>query len=731
MKNDDQVSRLLTQTEGDEPQLDDGVSPTMPFPTSYVIDRDQETELVDYALNRLDELEKEMGRDVCAGGSWWQTDGMAVGDPEGTDGPQHSWMGKRLLFDKTFKNEMEWRPALLGGIFAHSNLIVPAARRICRQMIARAVNYFFGTSPWFAGYPVGVMDKVRADKADRYTRWKMDQAKLQRTEEQAIERAFIVGEAVVKTTWAQREQIYKTKATVLVDDQGFDILASDGDYILENDLWIQDGAIDDATGEMVYSDLMILKRDGKTPQPPVMKWEEKLITRRIVHYKGPEAKVMNFMDFLCPLDAPTIQEADCCAHLYDMPLMQLADQWKKSIASNSTAEQRVVATRKAMEVLRTLAGGGGQSSSAQNSDIVDSSTRPNTENRLQPVLEIAEVHLTYDIDGDGARDIILVIDRKSRIPIFYDYEANVTADGLRPFSCVRVNEIVGRWYGMGAMEMMNPSQQIIDLWMNRKNRAVSGAGRVDFWSPENTVEGAANADLELNWGGTYTPKGNKTAEDCLKSIYLEDNIGEKLMDLMEFVMQLMMNESGIANANDGNVAGMDSTKLATGIRNVEKSGQELFSLFLGHLDPGISETLVKMVKLLFSRLDEMEVYRYFEEGEAGGEGGQELREIDPGDLANLEIDVQILLSRQRGEQVLESSGQAVSLVEKFYSLAYEVQIVVAPLFRDMLRALQIKEADKIIRPTAVPLAGPTGALQGSSTNVSTTTTTPRQAPPNL
>ena len=43
------------------------------------------------------------------------------------------------------------------------------------------VNYFFGTAPWFSLYPVGSLDKVRADKGDRYTRWKMDRAKLQRT----------------------------------------------------------------------------------------------------------------------------------------------------------------------------------------------------------------------------------------------------------------------------------------------------------------------------------------------------------------------------------------------------------------------------------------------------------------------------------------------------------------------------------------------------------------------
>ena len=731
----DQVSRVLEPVPGEEQTHDDGISPLMVFPTSYVLDRDQEEELVSHAMKRLHELESEMGRDMCAGGNWWNGDGMSVGNPQGTDGPETSWMGKRLLYDKTFKNEMDWRPRLLGGIFAESNLVVPAARRICRQMIARAVNYFFGTAPWFSLYPVGSLDKTRADKGDRYTRWKMDRAKLQRTLEQGIERAFIVGEAVVKTSWAQREQIYKTTATVLVDAAGMDILGADGDYIFESDLWIQDGVEDPETGELVVSELVVLKRDGQTPQPMEMIWQEKPITRRIVHYGGPEAKVIHFMDFLCPLESPTIQEADCVVHLYDMPLMSLADQWKKSASASATAEERVESTRKATELLRRLSAGGGQSTSGQNSDAVDNATRANSrDNRSQPIVKVAEFNLTYDIDGEGLRNIILIVDRESKTPIFYDYDANITADGLRPYSCERVNEIPGRWYGMGAMEMMNPSQQIIDLWMNRKNKAVSQSARVDFWKPHSTVEGQANPNLEVNWGGTYTPKGNNKAADCLESVYLEDNIGDSLMELIEFMMQIMMNESGIANANDGNVSGMDTTKLATGIRNIEKSGQELFSLFLGHLEPGITDCLSKMVKLTFSRMDEIEVYRYFEEGEAGGEGAEGIQEINPGDISQLEIDVQILMTRSRGEQILESSLRAWETVEKYFdpTKGPEFQERVAPMAIDILKALQIQNAKDIIRPLTLPMPGmaPEGQLDAAGM-LAAVAPKPRTAPANL
>jgi hypothetical protein len=732
MPQQDQVQRVLEPVPGEEViREDDGVSPLMPFPTDYVLTREQEEELVGHAMKRLGDLEQEMGRDITKGGEWWNFEGIALPDPEGKDGPQATWMGKRILYDKTFRNEVEWRPRLVGGIFGESNLVVPAARRICRQMVARAINYFFGTDPWFAVYPVGNADMIRADQSDRYLRWKMDQAKLKRTEEQAVERAFILGEAVVKTTWRNKEQIYKTTATVLVDEAGNDILDAQGDYIVEADEWIAETVVDEMTGQPIESGLMVLKRDGITPMPQVPIWQEKRITRRIITYRGPEAKVINYLDFLCPLDAETVQDADCVVHLYDRPFMELADEWQKAIAQNSTPDQRLEATRKSVELLRRLAGTSNTTAAGQNSDQVDSATKAGlTNERQQPMVKIAEFHLRYDIDGDGIlEDIMLVIDRESRTPIFYDYVANVTPDGCRPFAVVRVNEIPGRWYGMGAMEMMNPSQQVIDLWMNRKNRAVSGSGRVDFWRPHNTVEGRANPNLEMNWGGTYTPIGDKEAKDILESVYIEDNIGDKLMEFIEFYMQLMMNESGVMNANDGQAAGLESSKLATGIRNIEKSGQELFSLFLGHLEPGVSETLNRMVKLVMTRLDEMEVYRYFEEGEEGGEGVQGFQEINPADINNMEIDTRVLLERHRGEQILESSLRATQLVKDFYAQPFEVQVVTADMYRGMLKALQVKNADRVIQPIQMLPVQPGGPdAQGTAAAAASK---PRQAPANL
>ncbi|MBK1883668.1 hypothetical protein JIN85_14700 [Luteolibacter pohnpeiensis] len=712
---EDQLERVTEQFAG-EPIHDDGASPRMPFPTSYILNRDQEDEIIEHALNRLGELERESGRDRVGAGDWWLNDSQGIGyqDPQGTDRTEKTWMGKRKLYDLVFDNDVEYRAYLLGGIFEESNLVVPMARRITRQMVARAVNYYFSTDPWFALYPVGQLDKTRADKADRYCRWKMEQSQLKRSLEMATERAFILGESVVKTSWERKEQVYQTTATVLIDAQGNDILTATGDYILESDTWILRTIEDPETGEIIDNEEFVLKRDGKTPQPQQMIWQTKQITRRIKHYSGPSAKVINFLDVLIPLEAPSIQEADCVVHLYDMPVMDLADQWRKGIEGAPDADENVEATKKAIELIRELSADGGASKNAQNSmkygdgDVVEASQRQNS------IVSIAEFHLRYDADGDGMmEDVILIVDRDSGTPIFYDYEANVTPNGLRPFSVVRVNEKAGRWYGIGAMEMFETSQQIVDLTVNRWNFLQSKSARVDFWSPHNTIEGNADPSLKVNWGGTYTPRPGKTAKDCLETVYLENSKGQDLKQFTEFFMQIAMNESGVQHANDSQVAGMDSTKLATGIRNIEKSGQELFSLHLGHLEPGITDVLTKNIQLVMANLDEMEVFHYFEEGEQSeegenGEGVGKLISIDPGEIADIEVDIKILLTRYRGEQILEGSIRAVELVNKYYSQPYEVQVLTATLYREMLKALQVGNADKVIQPIEIMPTDPKG-----------------------
>ncbi|MDR1191254.1 MAG: hypothetical protein LBK60_06275 [Verrucomicrobiales bacterium] len=696
----DQVQNFIRQTDDIPPPDGQGDPPLIPFPTSYRLTGEQERELVDYAVRRLDELETELGRKEVLQDDWF------VGNS--TEDKERPFMAKRQLYTMLHRNDVSWRPGLLGGVFQDSNLTVPLARRIARQMVARANNYFFGTEPWFAVYPVGVADRELARDIERYMIFKFDENNQKHVLETAVEAGFVRGEGVVKTTYETREQIYQQQASVLVDGQGRDLLGADGDYILDSDLWVAEteSEVDPATGQPgapVPTGRLVLKRDGVTPQPPAPRFASKLVTRKITQFKGAESALVYYKDFLCPLAAESVQQADCVAHLYDLPVMHLADLYRRKDLLNTSTEESRRATARAIELIRNMAGENGEPKAAANRQRSETGDGDpvTVETNNEPVAEIAELHLRYDANGDGImEDIMLVLDRRNQLPIFYDYEANVTPDGLRPFDVVTPNKVEGRWYGMGAYEMFESAQEIVDLLVNRWNFSQSRAGRIDLWRPYNTLEGEANRSLKLNWGETYTPKPGMKKEDIIESVYLNDTKFEQLHQMFQFFLQMATNESGVANANDARAAGLDTGKLATGVRNIEKSGQEMFALYLSTLEPGLQEVVKRATYLTFANLDADEVFTFFE-------GDQEtLGMLRAQDVRDLRVNVAMLLTRYRGEQLLQSSLQAKDLVAEFYGYPVELQPLVAPFFVDMLKSLQINFANEIIVPGKYSTAQP-------------------------
>ncbi|MEI7532864.1 MAG: hypothetical protein WCK57_00710 [Verrucomicrobiae bacterium] len=712
IQDETNLSRRFVDETNDipEPDVSDQNGPGMvPFVSPLKLTLDQEERMLLHVFRRKEELEKELGRNMTVGTDWISSTMAEEGAKEKA---RRTHFGKRDLFELTYNNDVTWRAHLLGdaeqNIFATSNLTAPISRRITRQMVARANNYFFGTDPWLAAYPVGAGDAVIADKADKFAKFKLEQCEAKHVLEKAVELAFVRGESIVKTSYERKEHIYTLNAEVLVGPDGKPVIAMDGDYILKTDLWTeeQEIAIDPQTmepGEPTPTGRMVLKRDGQTPQPdgfnPDTDFAQMPIKRRITIYKGPRIDLKYFKDFLCPMTAPSVQDADLVCDLYDLPVSDLVDTYMRQGLDAEEGKQTARPdVERLVSIVREMASESSQPKSAQNQP-----KNTNLESNYQgqggfidgmgPVAEIAEFHFRFDADGDGIQEeIFLVADVNSKRPLYYDYEANMTPDGLRPYDVIRVNEVDGRWYGQGSMEMFKTYQEVIDLLLNRWNVSQTQAGRVTAFNPAACFEGDSYPDLKLNRGNTYTLKKGFSINDLVSSILLVDVKFEQLKEQMDFFLQMAMNESGVQHANDGAMVGLDTQKLATGIRNIEKSGQEMFSIFLSHLEPGCKSCLRKFLKLLFARMDMAETFKFFE-----GKVGTELT-LSPEEVGDLDMDVDLEMTRYRGEQQLQSNLQAAQMVTQFYQLPPVIQERVAPLYVQMLKALQIQDSDNIIAP---------------------------------
>lgn len=649
--------------------VEDANGPRVVFPGRLTLTRQQEDSMIRYARERIVALGGAMGRGtgttpLGAGGLRYQS---------GTH------LGNRERYQHLFENNVEWRKWEVGGIFEESNHSAAISRRITRQAIAKAVQYFAGTDPWFATSPVGSEDAQLADLVQKYVRVKLARSSKQAVVS-AIYNAFIFGEAVVKSTWVEETDTFRTSLMIAVDAATDEPVFNEaGDYIVQNS-------------------------EADEP-PPGSAFVQREVWCRARLRREPESSVVYFGDFVYPLDAPGLQQADILAHYYRLPAMVLADRFFSS--GDKSAE-------KAMKLSALLSGidyrGNVQSGATHNS-----AGQPETVERPGEV-EVCEIWLRFDANEDGHQEnLVLLVDLSRDLPIYYDYVANVSPTGRRPFAMVRALPVLNRPYGIGYMEMFHKHTQLIDLLMNRMVRNVGKSGRVEFWDPSTTYQGQGNPNLPLEWGMTYTLQPGKRAEDALTLVELRDTNGDALMRLIEFFMQVSQSESGSVSSTDMNIAGLPSAKLATGVRHLERSSNEIYSLLLHELERGIQEVLENDVTLLLSNLDEPEVFAVLGDDAKVGADGQPmpsdarvLLTITPEQARNLPVDVEILLTSYQGEQTLMQSQQSIEMVNQFYGQPFQVQQQTRPLFVQALKALGVHNADTLLQPVDTGMMPPGG-----------------------
>ena len=711
----DQIATFINEV-APTPEAPKPNAPLVPFQSNLVLTGEQEKRMIDWAFKRLGEISEELGRNQTITPNWWQTMGMGAFNTLASQGmaAAETFFGKRSRYDATFLNDFTWRPYILGpdSIFQSSNFATPVTRRVCRQMIARAKNEFFMGDPWFSVEPAPVVeydaidDSARADKIQKFCRFKLKESGSAEDKGRAIARALVLGECVVKTSYVVRDQLFNTEARVLTGVDGQPVRALDGNFVTEGEEFVDE--VDD-----FGTPKRVLKRDGVTEQPEAPIWQTIPLDRRQVLFEGARSEPIYYKDFVCPQTAEDVQTADCIAHLYDKPVMAFVDLLAKRDMIGTSPEHRIAASGKLATLVKKLAENTSAPKAAMTRDV-----RPNERGETPPsvesggpVAEFVEFYVWFDANGDGvAENIMLICDRASRAPIFYEHVANMTTDGLRPFEVVRVNPVEGRWYGLGIMELFDSYQTQIDLLVNRWNFSQSRSGRVDLWTPTNTLEGDANPALKMNWGGTYTKKPGMKKEDVLESVYLTDIKFDQIHTQAQFFIQLLMNESGVSTANDDQAAGMQSAKLATGVIQTAQSGDELFRPIVNDLKGPLERILNREIEVVLANINPKEVFTYLE-GDTQG-----IDHITAEEVRGLKFKTKITLSKNNTQQQVQIAAAITQLAKEFYNeLLPIVQERLAPLYKKRIQALDPSiDVNTMIVPLALPPAGSVEPMPGEA-----------------
>jgi hypothetical protein len=680
------------------------------IPSELELTAEQEERMLAHFRNRLIDLETDLGRTDFQSQDWLTMPTLDIRQSAQT------YMGRRHLAHMVAQQRMEWRPYLLGGLYKESNLHLPITARIITQQSARAQKAFFGTAPYFSISGLSGDSAGEAEEINSWARHELEtQSNIGSQLEQAIDLAFIQGECVVKTRRHKLISYFEGMRTVAIDpatNQPF--VAQDGDYIYQTDLFIREMApsLDPETGEQITDEMgapameetgqMVLKRDGLTPQPAPdltsLFQTIKLDLSQVLADKV-EAKPIYYLDFLCPLGATDVQAADTCIHLYDSQVIEMATKYLTDEAFGQDPKDQ-------LDRLQRLVGELGQGSAEDQQSAGDKSRSEMGESyqssgrsKSEPVVGMAECWGWYDPFGDGVmRSVMVLMDKTGRIPIYYNYVANVTPDGLRPLDVVRINPPAGRWHGQGNVERFWNLQIYLDLLINRSLFAESRAARVDFWNPRLTVEGENNPSLKLNWGGSYTIKDPKhTATDVLQPVYLTNIKNDNLQNMQQMIMQMAQNMSGVTNVNDGAMAGMDTAKLATGIKNMEASGEEMFHSYITQLRTSLESIMRRSLKLILSEIpnQKAKIIKFFDK--------QNLRmlEIDPQRLQDLDLDITLDLTTYKGQASLQQAQTGYAMMAGYRQLHPINQAAMQPFAKQAIQSLEFKDAEKMTQPTTM------------------------------
>lgn len=653
-----------------------------------------EQNLVAHFERQKQKLKDELGyADYTQPGALTQA--MHIAKQQSGLGIHLPFMAKRSLAHMIYQGEMDWRAALYGGIWEHSNIHMPMVRRFVQQQAARTNAYFFGTQPWFSADPVGKQDVKLAGLLGPWAKFEATEAQCDSVLARCLDNVFIQGEQVVQPVFESSTQFYREFLEVAFFNDGTPVITQGGDYVYKSDTWV--AAAHPITGE----EIMVLSRDGITPkpaQPYVFKRE--LVDRKLEQFAGARLLPVNYHQFLCPLNAPSTKKANAQFKLYSEQLISVISRLAAADMGPglSPEEARERVTRLIHEF-------------SQNSADTAPENRPRLENMeahgllgadtQEPTITIADGWGHHDVFQDGSCPyVFIMMDDTTNRPIYYEYAAVVAKwnKGFAPFIPITINQPPDRWHGRGQVELFYKLQHHIDLFLNRWNFSQMSAGRLDVINRNAIVELPAQGDIKLNTGQMYSLREPLPKEQVVWSHVFSNVTSQDIQPIFQTLLQMATNMSGVTTVNDASMAGLDMGKLATGVRNIEQSGQELNGAWINQIRPAVEELMRAFLKLSAETLQTDRAFTYFE-GEVPVEAT-----ISPDMVKDLELNITLDLTRYKAQQTAEQSMAAWTVIKEFYTaLPPEAQASTIEFVRKWLKdAYQVANADELISMNLPP-----------------------------
>ena len=613
---------------------------------------------------------------------------------EGIDESRNNgWLADRERFDREWDDDFshrEWENA----VFAKSNESLNMIGSGVDYIRSRLIEEIFGGKPWFAADPrqPDGADPHVAEQVGRHLRWKLgpDQIDFEAVSADLVSQACKLGECVAKLFYKTEEETFERIASILWDAQAnAPVLTPDGEFVFE------DGPLDTLAQALVDGEPgeMLEWHPGEpgelvSPEalPPGLCWKEQIVSDRTVRYSGAKAVPLHYKEFYCPLNAPSVHEADFVAHMTSMRLSELCGHLGISL-DDATAEEEESADGYLKRALCQIRAAGAEPKpDSEQPRAGEGEEIPVAD--ADPEFRMVEAYFRFDARGDGRPcRVFLMVAYDYDVPIFWDYIANVTPDGKYPFEAVAVNKEPHRWYGKSWFKKYERFQHLIDKLTNQiLYRNDLAANPVKFRRKEAVVQWQDDQPFEIGPDKVFDLNDGYTAEDALQTARIPE-LDEQTKFLLEMVISNWRMRAGVTTATQGTFGGLPSERTATGISQVAATGTTMFKPQLMEVKRGLEAVLRQVVEYQYAYLDADETFTYMEGDE------RRLGLLSREKVRDLEFNVELTLTLFKQNQNLDASRMAVDFFGQFLAVPDAFKRVAAPLFTTVYKSLQIDNAD--------------------------------------
>ena len=619
------------------------------FQTLLKLTEEQEAAMVDYCIKRMEEIRQEMGI---------QPDGTVT---------SNSWAHRRLRNQLTYDNDLKWRETEIGGVFIKSNMTRGTTKRFTREMSAKVSDDMLGTSPFFGAVKRHENDNAEVARGvEEYAQIGIEGSNVPAVLREAQRTALVRNEAVVKVRHKKIKTTFVGKANVYVELPDKPIITATGMMIYEDDDFVPDPNVEN---------LFRLKKDPTfTMTEGQFEIQEfPALQQEIVRYEGLEAHVLDERSFLCPLQIPSIHDADILIHLSD---------------DTVSGMRAVYGDYENFDRYYSGIGISGESQPKQ----IHGEQYDGSRSALVKKVHKAECYLRLDVNGDGnEEEVLVVIDIEAKKAVFYDYLLNHMHK--RPFEVVLgVESVPNRWYGIGIMQMLEDLNIYVDTQFNRINLKDSRESSVTFRDPMAVKEWKTGSSIKFGTDIVYDtePGYDPKMRPPVWRVNLNE-ISETGMELMNVAVQDMTTTFGVISAKDASASNLNNSRTATGILNLERTANTATRYTEIAQRDGLEALLAQCVIILLENMPPMATF-FSKDGKA-------LHTINRSEARSIEKDIRLFLTRSRSSEMMAANQQALMIAKDYHMMLAQnpnTAKLLRPLYLAQLKSLEVADGDEML-----------------------------------